>query len=163
MRVILLLLLLSVTSSYQECNTPIIRDIIQGGSGESDFLLSLLGETGIPLINGANSVELLHDESNPANTPVFKLDTSYYITAVDIQFGSTTGGFGCTQSVTVEGMEVILIGDNDPPTTPIQIGYTNSNNRINLLELGDPNNDRIIRLKLNPTLGRLVKYAVSYT
>ena len=162
MRLIGVLILLSVTSSYQECNTPIIRDIIQGGSGEDNFLLSLVGTDMLPLINGPDSVELLHG-SNPENTPIFKLNTSYYISAVDIQFGSTTGGFGCTQSVTVEEMEVIKIDNNDLPTTPIQIGYTNSFNRINLLELGDPNNDRIIRLKFNLTLGRFVQYAVSYT
>ena len=53
----------------------------------------------------------------------------------------------------VEEMDVIQTGDGDPPTVPVQIGYTNSDGRINLLELGDPNDNRIIRLKLNPTMG----------
>ena len=158
----ILLLLLSMTSSYQQCNTPIIRDVIQGGNGESVFLSSLVGATELPLLNGSNSVELVHG-SNPSSTPIFNLEISYYITAVDIQFGSTTGGLGCNQgTLMVEEMEVILIGGTDPPTTPIQIGYTNSFNRINLLEVGDPNNNRIIRLRFNPIMGRFVKYIVSY-
>ena len=160
MQLIGVLILLFVTSSYQQCNTPIIRDIIQGGNGKADFLVSLQGATALPLLNGLNSVDLLHG-SSPENSPVFHLNDSYYITAVDIQFGSTTGGVGCAQTVMVEEMEVILTGDSDPPTVPVQIGYTNSFGRINLLELGDPNGNRIIRLKLNPTMGKFVKYVVS--
>ena len=158
-----LVLILSVTSSYQQCNTPIIRDVIQGGNGAAAFLSSLVGTDMLPLLNGSNSVELKHG-ANPENSPIFNLEISYYITAVDIQFGSTrTGGLGCNQgTLMVEEMEVILIGGTDPPTNPIQIGYTNSFNRINLLEVGDPNNNRIIRLRFNPIMGRYVKYVVSY-
>ena len=162
--IVILVLLLSVTSSYQQCNTPIIKDIIQEGNGEAAFIASLVGASVLPLLNGMDSVELEHG-ANPENSPVFKLNASYYITAVDIQFGSTrTGWLGCYQgTLMVKEMEVIKVGDGDPPTTPIQIGYTNSNSRINLLEVGDPNNDRIIRLRFNPIMGRSVKYVVSYT
>ena len=157
---VLVLLLLFVTSSYQQCNTPIIRDIIQGGNGEPAFIAALIGASALPLLDGSNSVDLEHG-SSPLNSPIFHLNDSFYITAVDLQFGSTTRGVPCTQTVIVEEMTVIRIGDGDPPTVPVQIGYTNSFGRINLLELGDPNGNRIIRLKLNPTMGRFVKYVVS--
>ena len=161
MQLIGVLILLSVTLSYQQCNTPIIRDIIQGGNGESVFISSLVGASALPLLDGSNSVELVHG-SGTSNSLIFQLNDSYYITAVDLQFGSTTRGVPCTQTVIVEEMTVIRIGDGDPPTVPVQIGYTNSFGRINLLELGDPNGNRIIRLKLNPTMGKFVKYVVSY-
>ena len=158
---VLVLLLLFVTSSYQQCNTSIIRDIIQGGNGKADFLASLIGANALPLLDGSNSVELVHGSNPSSNSPIFQLNDSFYITAVDLQFGSTSGGVPCNQNVMVEEMTVIRIGDGDPPTVPVQIGYTNSDGRINLLELGDPNDNRIIRLKLNPTMGRFIRYTVS--
>ena len=93
------------------------------------------------------------------NAPVFTLDTAYWITAIDIQFGSVGS---CTGDNRVLSMETVRIGGdgNNPANNPfIEIGYAD-NNVMNLTELGDPNSGRIIRLKINPTNGRYIRLRV---
>ena len=160
-----LLTLLFVTSSYQQCNTPIIRDFIQGGNGKADFLVSLGEDAVLPLLNESVALELSIGGTDSLTSPIFKLNTSYIITAVDIQFGTDGGSTICRDTADIVDMAVIMIGDIEPLTVqtandPIQIGY-GDNDRMNLLELGDPNDDRIVRFKINPTQGRFVQYRVS--
>ena len=147
----------------QECNTPILRDIINVESfKKAEFINGLGTETGlVPLLNQSEALEIRHmGNFQTFNAPVFALDTAYWITAIDIQFGSVGS---CAGDNRVLSMETVRIGGDGtiPTNNPfIEIGYAD-NNVMNLTELGDPNSGRIIRLKTNPTNGRYIKYRVS--
>ncbi|KAI6658624.1 hypothetical protein LOD99_15422 [Oopsacas minuta] len=159
---LLLLLLLSgfVTSSSQQCNTPILRDIIDGGSGEGDFINSLGSNRVVPVLNQSEALEI---RVSGFNFPIFRLNTNYDINAIDIQFGSE--GTSCSDNGIAIEMETITIGNSDPvdsPGTAVQIGY-DDNDIMNLIELGDPNEGRIIRLRFNAARGRYIKYGITTT
>ena len=74
----------------QECNTAIIRDIVNTDISKRPNFLIELGDNRVPLLNGLEALELRHSgSSNVFNTLLFKLSDSesYYITAIDLQFG----------------------------------------------------------------------------
>ena len=158
-----------VYSVVSQCNTPILRDIINtDNSKRNDFLIAL-GTTSngelVPLLNQSQALELRHKGNfETYSSPVFKLDgsTEYWITAIDIQFGNE--GTTCQDTGEVINMGTIRIGNNvDNPVTVnpvIQIGYDN-NNVMDLKELGVNNEARIVRFKINPEKGRIISYTVS--
>ena len=156
-----------IVSTVSQCNTPILRDIIDTDSKRTGFLNGLGTNEGrlVPLLNQSQALELRHNGNfNPYSSPVFQLDGSleYYITAIDIQFGNE--GTTCRDTGEVINMETIRIGnDVDNPVTVnavIQIGYAN-NNVMDLIELGINNEARIVRFKINPEKGRIISYTVS--
>ena len=155
---------LVLCTSSQDCNTPILRDIINVDSVKKAEFINGLGTPTVgvlPLLNQSVALELRHlGNFQVFSSPVFTLDTAYWITAIDIQFGSVGS---CAGENRVLSMETVRIGGDGttPANNPfIEIGYAD-NNVMNLTELGDPNSGRIIRLKINPTDGRYIKYRVS--
>ena len=167
MRICLLTLLIiaGVILSTQGCNIPILRDIISINSGKTAAFEDGLGTSStdrlVPLLNQSEALKIRHlGNFETFSTPIFTLDTSYWITAIDIQFGSVGS---CTENGQIRTMETIRVGDGDPATVVIpfiEIGYA-TNDIMNLTELGDPNNGRIIRLKTNPIRGSFIKFRVS--
>ena len=159
-----------VYSVVSQCNTPILRDIINVDRSKRTSFLNGLGTTSagrlVPLLNQSQALELRYNGNFEIfSSPVFKLDGSatleYYITAIDIQFGSerTT----CRDTGEVINMETIRIGNNvdNPAVNPvIEIGYANDN-VMDLKELGINNAARIVRFKINPEKGRIISYRVS--
>ena len=158
-----------IVSTASQCNTPLLRDIINTDSSKRTSFLNGLGTTNgrlVPLLNQSQALELRHRGNfETFSTPIFKLDgsTEYYITAIDIQFGNE--GTTCQDTGEVINMETIRIGNNvDNPTANavIQIGYANDN-VMDLIELGINNAARIVRFKINSEKGRIISYAVSNT
>ena len=146
----------------QGCNIPILKDIISVDPTKTTAFENGLGTSIgglVPLLNQSEALEIRHNGNYfPFSTPIFTLDTSYWITAIDIQFGSVGS---CTENGQIRTMDTIRVGDGDAFTNPfIEIGYA-TNDTMNLTELGDPNNGRIIRLKTNPIRGSFIKFRVS--
>ena len=161
--ILLFVLGLVVTSSAQECNTSIIRDIVNPDTSKRTNFLSQLGGSIVPLLNGSEAVELRHlGSSNVFNNPFFKLSDSedYYITAIDLQFGDVGS---CQGNGDVIEIDRFRIGTSLTETSNhyVRATYDNSNGYLNLTELGDPNNGRIIRLSFLATRGNVVVYRVS--
>ena len=148
----------------QECNTPIIRDIVNQDTNKRTNFLNQLGSNSIvPLLNGSEALELRHlGSSNVFPNPFFKLadSESYYITAIDLQFGDVESCQGTGNVIEIDRIRIgTSLTETDNPHVPVI--YANSNDYLNLTELGDPNNGRIIRLKIPATTGNVVVYRVS--
>ena len=148
----------------QECNAPIISVIVNPDTSKRDNFLVQLGSNSIvPLLNGSEALELRHlGSSNVFNTPLFKLSNSedYYITAIDLQFGDVGSCQGTGDVIEIDRIRIgTSLTETSNPHVPVT--YDNSNGYLNLTELGDPNNGRIIRLKIPATRGYVVIYRVS--
>ena len=147
----------------QECNTPIIRDIVNPDTSKRTNFLNQLGDSIVPLLNGSEALELRHlGSSNVFPNPFFKLadSESYYITAIDLQFGDVGSCQGTGDVIEIDRIRIgTSLTETSNPHVPVT--YDNSNGYLNLTELGDPNNGRIIRLKIPATRGNVVIYRVS--
>ena len=167
MRLILTLFVLIAELSLAsgECNTAIVRDVVATNEGDRINFENGLGTVRgkvVPVIEQPVALELRHKGSEPFNHPVFTLGQRYWVTAIDLQFGSVGD---CEQNGNVTGIKMFTIGDHDDPemNPRVQGPYMEGPMRdiIKLNKFGDPNNGRVVRLQIQGARGRIVSFQVS--